>query len=131
MSAIFTPNYNLPAPIDFTAGSQLIISGSIALSGNYGSGSSHGDTLSFLGFDLIKSSYPPLRVEFFETPAAGASASGFVLQFNPGTTQGNGVLQVFTGAAAQSPLTELTQGSAYPAGLTGAVIQCRAWFQNL
>lgn len=128
MSAAFTPSYKLPAPIDFTAGNQLIISGAVALTGNY---VTHGDVLSFLGFDVIKSSYPPLRVELFETPAAGVTASGYVLQFVPGTTQGNGVIQIFdTGAASGDPLTELAAG-AYPAGLTGAIIGCRAWFLNL
>lgn len=128
MAATFTPNYNTPAPIDFTAGNQLIISGTVALTGSY---VTHGDVLSFLGFDVIKSSYPPLRVELFETPAAGTSVSGFTLVFVPGTTQGNGVIQVFgTGASAGAAGQELAAG-AYPGGLTGAVISCRAWFLNL
>lgn len=128
MAASFSPNYNTPAPIDFTAGNQLIIYGTITLTGSY---VAHGDTVSFLGFDVIKSSYPPIHVEVYETPAAGVSASGFSFQFIPGTTQGNGVLQIFaTGTAAGDPSNELAAG-AYPAGLTGAVIACRASFLNL
>lgn len=128
MAALFTPTYNTPAPIDFTAGNELIIYGTITLSGSY---VAHGDALSFLGFDVIKSSYPPFMVQIFETPAAGVTASGYVLQFSPGTTQGNGVIQIFTtGTASGDALNELAAG-AYPAALTGAVIMCRASFLNL
>jgi hypothetical protein len=107
---------------------QLIVQGSLALTGNYGGAATHGDTMSLAGNDSIKSSSVPTRVEIFETPPAGTAASGYVFNFCPGTTQANGVVEILTGAAAQSPLTELTQASAYPAGLTGAVIQFKAWF---
>jgi len=119
--------------VDFT-GNQLLVSGTLTLTGNYGSSGSHGDTVSFLGFDQVKSSYPPNSVSIFETPAAGTSASGFVYSFSPGTTQGNGVMQVFgtpaTGGAT-TPLTEYTQAAAYSAGLLAAKISFRAWFPNL
>jgi hypothetical protein len=109
---------------------HLIVDGTLALSGNYGGGATHGDTLSFAGFDAIKSSSVPARVEIFEAPPAGTSATGYVYNFSPGTTQANGVMQVFTGGAAQSGLTELTQGSAYSAGAQAAALKFRAFFPS-
>lgn len=129
MAATFAVSYpNSPAPIDFTAGNELIIYGTITLSGSY---VAHGDTLSLLGFDEVKSSYPPIMAQIWEQPAAGVTASGYTLIFVPGTTQGNGVIQIFdSGGAAGNPGAELAAG-AYPAGLTGAVIKCRVFFLSL
>lgn len=111
---------------------EIIVSGTIALTGNYGGGATHGDTLSFLNQDSIKSGSPPALVEIFETPPAGTSATGFRYTFSPGTDQGNGVLQVFgTGAAAGAASQEYTQGSAYSAPLLAAVIKFRAFFSRL
>lgn len=106
---------------------QLIVDGTLTLSGNY---VAHGDAINLTGFDAIKAQSAPTRIEVYEQPAAGVSASGFVLEGVPGTTQANGVLQVFeTGAAASNPLSEMAAG-AYPAGLTGAVVKFRAWFPS-
>jgi hypothetical protein len=106
---------------------QLIVDGTLTLSGNY---VAHGDAIDLTGIDLIKSQLPPTRIQVYEQPAAGASASGYVLVGVPGAAQNNGVLQVFeTGAAASDPLSELAAG-AYPAGLTGAVIKFTAWFPS-
>ncbi|MGH9343304.1 MAG: hypothetical protein ACRD3Y_03100 [Bryobacteraceae bacterium] len=112
---------------------QFVVDGSLTLSGDYGAANTHGDTLSFAGFDQIKSSVAPTRVEIFEAPAAGTSATGFVYSFSPGSTQANGVLQVFgtpaTGAAT-TPLTEYTEAAAYSAGLKAAALKFRAWFPS-
>ena len=108
-----------------TTQNEQIVDGTIALSGNYGGASTHGDTLSFAGFDQIKSSQVPRKVEIFEAPPAGTSATGDTFQFSPGTTQANGVMQVFAAGA------EYTEASAYSAGLLAAVLRFRAWFPSL
>lgn len=108
---------------------QLIVDGTLTLSGNYGGGATHGDTLSFAGQDQIKSSQVPTFVEIWEAPPAGTSATGYWYNYSPGSTQANGVMQVFgTGAAAGNASQEYTQGSAYSGALTGAVIRFRAYF---
>lgn len=112
---------------------QLIVDGALTLSGNYGGADTHGDTLSFAGFDEIKSSSVPTRVEIFEAPTAGNAPTGYSFVFAPGTTQANGVLQVLQGAAAISePQAEITAAAAYPAALTAATanIKFRAWFPS-
>lgn len=48
---------------------------------------------------------------------AANNANMFEYSFAPGTTLKNGTMQVFTGAAAQTGLTELTAGN-YPVGVT-------------
>lgn len=123
---VATVGNNTPFPADFSGGGTLTVYGTLTASGNY---VTHGDTMAFLD-DRIKSDYPPLWVDVSEAPAAGISASGFRFVFVPGTTQANGVLQVFTGSAAQSASAELSAG-AYPAGLTGAVLIFRATFISL
>lgn len=52
--------------------------------------------------------------------------SGFVYVWNKATE----TLQIFTGAAAQSALTELTNGAAIPAGVSGDVIGFEARFKR-
>lgn len=111
---------------------RVHVSGTITLTDNYGGGATHGDTLSFLNLDQIKSENPPLRVEIFEAPAAGTSATGYSYSFSPGTGLDNGVLQVFgTGAAAGDPAQEYAEGTAYDAALLAAVIKFEATFQRL
>ena len=120
----------VPNSIDVTQ-QEFIADGSLTLSGNYGTGSSHGDTvnLSQLG---IASDQVPNRVEVFEQPAAGTAATGYVFVFCPGTTQANGVLCILgTGAAAGGGGQEITEGSAYSGfspSLNGLVLRFRAWF---
>jgi hypothetical protein len=112
---------------------EIIVSGSIALTGNYGGGATNGDTLSFLS-DSIKSETPPTCVSVYEAPPAGTSASGFNYSFSPGTDPSNGVLQVFGSAAvagAKTPGSQYTQGDAYNAGLLAAIVKFRAYFPRL
>lgn len=61
----------------------------------------------------------PLVADFYSI-----SGSGFVYAYNKST----GKLQIFTGAAAQSALTELTNASAIPAGVSGDTIEVYAEF---
>lgn len=90
---------------------------------NYNAG---GDTLNFIASsaiaDFIKSGRPPLQCTIWSQKAGGGS--GFVYGFTPAAANpsaANGKMQVFTGAAAQSPLTELANGN-YPAGVLGDTI---------
>lgn len=113
---------------------QFIVDGALALSGNYGGGATHGDTLSFAGFDQIKSSEVPTFVEIFEAPTAGNAPTGYSFLYAPGTSQANGLLQVLQGAAAISePQAEITEGAGYPAALTAATanLKFRAYFPSL
>jgi hypothetical protein len=52
------------------------------------------------------------------------SGSGYVYIYNTSTNK----LQIFTGAAAQSPLTELTDAAAIPAAVSGDTIAFRVEF---
>lgn len=98
--------------------------GTIALSGNYGGGATHGDALSFAISDLIKSNQAPLWVDIFEAPPAGTAPNGYIFTYCPGTTRDNGVVTI------TNNLTEITQGAAYSAGLLAAVIIFRAVFNS-
>ena len=85
---------------------------SVAATGNYTTG---GDTLSFQGVSTtLISPFAPLQ-------ATINGQGGFIYQFIPGADQTSGKVKVLTGAAAQSPLAELTQ-AAYPAGVKNDVI---------
>jgi hypothetical protein len=99
---------------------RLVIKGQITLTGNYGGASTHGDTLSFAGFDQIKSNSVPELVQVFENPAAGTAPTGYLFTFCPGTTNANGVLNI------NNNLTEYAEASAYSAGLLAASIMFRA-----
>jgi hypothetical protein len=59
-------------------------------------------------------------------PAPG-SANSYQYEYCPGTSLANGTMQVLTGAAAQTALTELTAGN-YPAGVLNDTIQAEALF---
>ncbi len=54
------------------------------------------------------------------------STNNYVYVWNRATEK----LQIFTGAAAQTGLTELTDGAAIPAGVSGDHIAWRAWFKR-
>ena len=108
--------------------------GKVVASGNYPTG---GDP-----FDFTKITYPigqgplpvtgaPTAVEIYsQKTAASPQTNEMIYSFAPGTTQANGTMQVFTGAAAQTALTELSAG-AYPAGVTSDVIVFEAIFQSV
>lgn len=114
-----TATLSTKIPVDATQ-DFVVAQGAVVLTGNY---PAHGDTL-----DLSKLGIPsnavPVRVEVFEQPAAGTDPSGYQFIFCLGTTQANGVLAVFNGAA-----TPFTTG-AYNAALLAATLGFRAWFQS-
>lgn len=113
---------------------EQIVDGTLTLTGNYGTGSSHGDTINFGTFDQIKSQQPPRLVEIFEAPTAGTAPLGYQYIYAQGTTQANGKLVILGTAASGSATTgspEYTEGTAYSSGspsLSGAVLRFRAWF---
>lgn len=97
-----------------------------------------GDTLDLTQLFSALSTAPGLNLPAIDLPAkieiqsarpkgAANSANLFIYNWAPGTTLANGALQVFTGAAAQTALTELTAGN-YPAGVLNDTIQAEAYF---
>lgn len=108
-----------------TTQNQVVVYGTLTLSGNYGGASSHGDTL-----DLSKLGVPsnqlPTLVLIEEASPAGAAPSGNIFRYMPGTTQANGSLSVFAGSGS-----EYTQASAYgtpPFAITGFALKFMAVF---
>jgi len=69
----------------------------------------------------------PLEVRLRSQPNAPGPAALYVYRFCVGTALNNGTMQVLTGAAAQSGLTELAAGN-YPAGVLADVIVGTAEF---
>ena len=107
----------------------------IAATVNYAAG---GDVLDLTQLFNLASSAPGQNIPTFDLPvkveiqsarlSGGANnANLFTYGYAPGTTLANGTMQVFTGAAAQTGLTELTAG-AYPAGVLTDVIQAEVYF---
>lgn len=118
---------NAPTQQEFTS-SMLHLYGTVTPSGSYATG---GDACSFAGLDQVKTDQLPVQVEFYSArPTSSAQTNLYAYQYTPGTTLANGKFQVFTGAAAQTALTELSAG-AYPAGVTGDVIMYHAIFPKL
>ncbi len=103
---------------------HFVVNFTVALTGNYGGGATHGDTLD-LSKMPVSSRGVPFWVELHERPPAGTAPTGYTYTYCPGTTQANGVLAITNGTA------EYTQGSAYSSGLLAAVIVGKAWFSSL
>lgn len=72
----------------------------------------------------------PLTPVSLESSRAPGVANVYVYHFVPGSTPSNGFVQILTGAAAQSGLTELAAG-ALPAGVTADTISGRVTFPKL
>tara|TARA_R110000868_G_scaffold148647_1_gene370711 strand:- start:4345 stop:4728 length:384 start_codon:yes stop_codon:yes gene_type:complete len=98
---------------------QLTVKGTITTSANYGSASSHGDTLSLAGLG-VPSGAVPSWVQIVERPAAGTAQTGWTWVFNPGTTQANGVVQMLGNSTSGQGDAEYTQGSAYASATPAA-----------
>jgi len=97
-----------------------------------------GDTLDLTQLNALLAGLPGqvlptfeavVKVEINSARLAGAAGESglYVYQFSPGTALNNGTMQIFTGAAAQSPLAELAAGN-YPAAVLSDVIQAEAIF---
>lgn len=70
-----------------------------------------------------------VKVELQSSRPLGATGSSglFLYSYAPGTNLTNGTMQVFTGAAAQSALAELSAGN-YPANVLNDTILGEAFF---
>lgn len=105
--------------------SEQFYEGTLTLSSNYGTSSSHGDTLSFSSVQGLQSQSAPIRVEIYEQPAPGTAPSFYSAVYQKkatGATIANGAVN-FSLAG-----TEYTQGSAYSGVIATAVWKFRAWF---
>lgn len=94
----------------------------ITLTGNYGTASSHGDTIDFGKVSGIQSQSVPIRVFVYQQPASGTAPGNCTATFCPGTTIHNGVIS-FANAGS-----ELTEGSAYTGAASTAVWVVEAVF---
>lgn len=105
--------------------SEQFYVGTLTLSGNYGTSSSHGDTLSFASVQNLLSNSAPIRVEIYEQPAPGTAPSYYAAVYQKkatGATIANGAVN-FSLAG-----TEYTEASAYSGVIATAVWKFRAWF---
>lgn len=118
MSASFAIDSS-QAQNDTTQATQ-VVRGTITLSGNYGSGSSHGDTLALNVYGVQSATLVGYVIN--ELPAAGTAPTGYIWGFAKGTTLANGKLTCMNGT------TEYTEGSAYSAGQKAAVIKATFYF---
>jgi hypothetical protein len=82
------------------------------------------------GANLITAANPLVVRLQSARPSSSPQTNQYEYSYAPGTTQANGLMQIFTGAAAQTALTELSNG-ALPAGVLADVIQCEAVFPKL
>ena len=110
---------------------EFIATGTITLSGNYGTSGSplpHGDTL-----DMSQMGVPtqaiPYSVEAWSTVTAGSAPVIDRYDFLPGTTQANGILQCATAGSEITP--GATYASTAPFNATGYKLNFRAWFKAL
>ena len=108
---------------------SLIVFGTLTLSANYGGAATHGDTVDFTKLG-ISTDFTPKFVSINEQVAAGSAGSGYLYNFNYGTTLANGVLNIkgSTNAAGQGG-TEITEGGAYSGftpSLAGVVLNFMA-----
>lgn len=127
-AAVATPAITL---VDNTQKIEHVF-GTLAINASPDTYTQHGIACSFLGFDGIKASAEPIAVEVTSQPAAGSGvATKYVYQYLPGAALGDGLLQIFTGAAAQAPLTELSDGASIPASVSGDTIAFHAYFQRI
>jgi hypothetical protein len=108
----------------------------LVLAGNYAAGGITVDLTQLFavgnaapGASLPTAAKPLTPVELESSLTPGATAL-YVYHYVPGTDATNGKVQIFTGAAAQSGLTELANG-ALPAGVTGDIISGKVTFPKL
>ena len=99
---------------------EFIVDGTLTLTGTY---PTNGDTLSLASLGIPSNSLPN-KVEITETTPAPGPQSGYAFRFVPGTTQANGLMEVFNGTTQFT-----TQAYGTPAfGITGFALKFRAWF---
>jgi hypothetical protein len=107
----------------------FVVYGTVTLSSSYPA-SSAGDTLSFAGFDQIKSSSAPLWVDLVEQPStvSATAPSGIWWEFAPGTTQANGKLVALVSGSSGSAAQQL--GNVTYSSVNAANLKFRAIFNK-
>ena len=110
----------VPNAIDLTQ-QQVLVDGTLTLSGTY---PTNGDTLSFAGLGIPSNSLPT-KVEIWEATPAPGPATGYAFIFVPGTTQYNGLMEIFNGTTQVT-----TQAYSSFITVTGFTLRFRAYFPN-
>lgn len=108
-----------------TTNNTQVVRFPITLSGNYGGGSTHGDTMDFGLVYGIQSQSVPIRVTVYQQPASGTAPGNCNGIYCPGTTIHNGVIAFFNAGS------ELSQGSAYTGATASAVWFVEAVFPTM
>ena len=107
--------------VNDTTQATQIVRGTLTLSGDYGSGTSHGDTCNFGIYGIQSKTL--LRCFIYEEPAAGTAPSFYTAVYQQGTTIENGAVNFALAG------TEYTEGSAYSGAIASAVWKFEAVFQ--
>lgn len=115
-----------------TTQNEIIVDGTLTLTGNYGNLSpANGDIIDLTGHDLIKSQEVPRKMEIFQAPDAGNAPVQYSFLYGWGTDQSDGVLIVIDTTTG----LPITDAAAYPAALTSTDpspnIRFRAYFPSL
>jgi hypothetical protein len=97
----------------------------LALSGNYGTAASHGDTLSFQNVNnpLLPSSQPPISCFIYEQQAPGTAPAFYQATYQPGTTRDAGTVG-FSLAGVETPVA----GAAYAGAILTTSWVCLVTF---
>lgn len=121
MSAVITlTEYAYPMGKDNTQRRTLTY-GSGATSASPATYAHGGLAIAFASPVFDVSSQSPIDLEI-----KSVSGSGYIYQWVKST----GLVMIFSGAAAQSPLTELTDAEAIPAGVSADVLSYKASFNK-
>ncbi len=110
----------------------VIIHGTVAVQASTATYAAGGLVLSWSGLGSNKFSSKgdgttggtPYCAEF--TSQGSVSANAYIYLWN----RANEKLQIYTGAAAQTGLTEITDGANIPAGVSSDHIEFKAWFKR-
>lgn len=117
---------------------RVVVEGTLTLTGNYGTATSHGDIVNFNNLSQVKTGSLPTWVEIQENQASASPGTanpplGFKYSYVQGTNLSNGLLQITGGAVAGAGGGEIAQGGAYSAttpSLNNAVLRYKAWFPH-
>ncbi len=100
---------------------RLLVEGTLTFSGSY---PTNGDTLDLSQLGIPSNSLP-FEVEVFEATPAPGPAYGAHFVFLPGTTQANGLLELFNGT---TQIATDTYANILGAVAATIVVRFRAWF---
>lgn len=129
-TASVTITNSAPNRSDDVTERSLFVYGTVAITPSPATYTTGGIACTFASYEAIKTSLAPFRSRIESQPAAGSgAATKYLYQYLPGADNTKGLLQIFTGAAAQSALTELSAG-AIPAGVSGDTIVAEFQFSK-